>query len=114
MAVPILRGPYRLASAVIGIFVPAGMAGVYLLGALSQGKLHPVDAVGRAERDLADTLMGLIGSNSGFMFAPASSPPEAFEMECRVFHDNMLSGRRPHPMAPPDTPLVCPVCGSRG
>ncbi len=112
MPAPTLRGPYRLDSAVIKNFVPSGTAGIYVLGTISPGVLQPVDAVGRADKDLAATLVDLVGSNSGFMFATAPSAAEAFEMECALYHANLLAGRRPHPRAPSGTSWRCEECGT--
>ena len=95
MAAMTLRGPYRLACGVIDNLVPAGSTGVYALGATTPAGLYSVDAIGRAERNLAETLAGLVGSNSEFMFATSSSVAENFEMESRLYHVNLLSGRRP-------------------
>ena len=111
MAAPRLRGPYRLMSEAINGVVPPAVAGVYALGAISPGGVLSVDAVGRADRDLAEVLRGLVGVDSGFMFATAVSVPEAFRMECEIYHQNMLTGRRPHPLTPKDTALRCPICG---
>jgi hypothetical protein len=114
MAAVTLRGPFRLVSDVIGQFVPPGVPGVYVLGAVAPGDLHPVDVVGRADLDLAPVLLGLVGSNSGFMFAPATTTAEAFDLECRLYHQFMLTGLRPHPQAPKDSALACPICGLQG
>jgi hypothetical protein len=111
MAAMTLRGPYRLASGVIDNLVPAGSTGVYALGATTPAGLYSVDAIGRAERNLAETLAGLVGSNSEFMFATSSSVAENFEMECRLYHVNLFAGRRPHPVPPADTNLRCQICG---
>jgi len=111
MAAFTLRGPYRLMSDVIRTFVPLGVPGVFVLGPITPGGACPVDAVGRADHDLAAALIDLVGSNSGFMFTVASSVAEAFGMECTLFHENLLTGRRPHPVAPSNTFLPCPVCG---
>jgi len=111
MATPKLHGPHRLISGLVRIFVPPGVAGVYALGPLGPGGLQNVDAVGRADRDLAEVLRGLVGVDSGFMFATASSVAEAFKMECELYHENLLADRRPHPVAPKDTALKCPICG---
>ena len=114
MAALTLCGPYRLMSGVIRTYVPPGVAGVFVLGPIVPGGLHPVDAVGRADRDLAAALTGLVGSNSGFMFATASSPTEAFGMEWALYHENILTARRLHPVAPSDIFLRCPNCGLAG
>jgi len=106
-----LRGPYRLMSEVIRTFVPPRIPGVFVLGPITPGGINLIDAVGRADHDLAAALIGLVGSNSGFMFATASSVAEAFGMECTLFHENFLTGRRPHPVAPLNASLPCPVCG---
>jgi hypothetical protein len=113
MAAFTLRGPYRLMSDVIRTFVPQGVPGVFVLGPISPGRANPVDAVGRADHDLAAALIDLVGSNSGFMFTAASSVAEAFGMECALFHENLLAGRRPHPVAPSNTFLPCPLCGDQ-
>jgi hypothetical protein len=112
MAAPKLRGPHKLMSGVIDIFVPPGVAGIYALGAIAPGGLQHVDAVGRAEQSLGDTLKSLIGVNSGFMFATVSSATEAFLMECELYHVHMLTGRRAHPIAPEKSALDCPICGA--
>ena len=111
MAAPKLRGPHKLMSGVIDIFVPAGVAGVYALGPIVPGGLQEVDAVGRAERDLAEALKGLVGVSSGFMFATVSSAAEAFLQECELHHAHGLAGRRAHPVAPERSGLECPICG---
>jgi len=111
MAAFTLRGPYRLVSDVIRTFVPPSVPGVFALGPITPGGAHPIDAVGRADHDLAAALIDSVGSNSGFMFTAASSAAQAFAMECTLFHEKLLAGRRPHPVAPLNTLLPCPVCG---
>lgn len=114
MATPKLRGPYMLESGVIRSVVPPKVAGAYVVGAINPGGLGQIEAVGRADRDLAATLTSLIGVDSGFMFATASSAAEAFGMECALYHEHKLAGRRAHPVAPADSPGRCPICEKAG
>ena len=85
--------------------------GVYWLRRKPEG---PVCYVGRSDVDVAQRLRQHARDQeyAAFEFEYASSPKEAFEAECRLFHryraalDNTL-----HPARPPGTDWFCPRCG---
>lgn len=92
-----------------------GVGGNYALG-LYKDKTFHVQYIGRADMDLNARLKQLDnGGFTHFKFSYARSVKQAYEKECRIYHEfgggqGELSNQR-HPEKPGSMPWVCPVCG---
>lgn len=108
-----MKGPYVYSSAKIDEVVTQTSAGNYALGYSKEGKFR-VQYVGRSDNNVNEELkVKLNGKYDKFKFSYASSPKEAFEKECRNYHDfgakEKLANEN-HPDRPNDADWKCPVC----
>lgn len=87
MAVPSLRGPYRLNSEIVKSVIPEKIAGAYVVGAHKASQIEPL-LVGRSD-DLAMQLFKHISSSASFAYVVAFSPRLVYQMEWRcIMHGN--------------------------
>ena len=110
MAVPPLDGPHSLSVKSVERTITRKSAGVYVLSALEGGSVNP-RLVGRADDDVGTSLKEAIGLYSHFAFVYASSPKNAYEMECEIYHSMKPPENAKHPVKPADAAWECPVCG---
>ena len=110
-----MEGPYELSTDMIDKYITRKSCGNYALGVASNSSFT-VRYVGRSDDDLNARLKWWIGKNSRyshFKFSYASSPKEAFEKECRNYHDfggsEKLDNEK-HPERADGTDWKCPVC----
>ena len=68
------------------------------------------DYVGRADHDVKDKLLQLIGSGNLFKYRCSTSSEAAFHAECELFHDFQPPGNRMHPDRAAGTNWECPRC----
>jgi len=92
--------------------------GVYVLDRTTGGGFQ-VNYVGRAEKDLNARLKDWVGTKyKYFKFEYATSPKNAFEKECEIWHDyGGLEGKldnEKHPERPDGTDWKCPKCKKFG
>ena len=90
MATSALIGSYPLTAAGIDAAVTKKSAGAYALGSRSgDGKTFYVHYVGRSDGDVAGRLKRWVGvsRHPRFKFQYCTSPKDAFETECNIFHD---------------------------
>jgi len=89
-------------------------AGVYVLDRIREGGFH-INYVGRSDDDVNERLKKWFGSKyKWFRFDYASSPKNAFEKECIIYHDNggpegKLDNEQ-HPDRPANANWQCPSC----
>jgi hypothetical protein len=87
--------------------------GVYALDKTTSGAFK-VSYVGRSDTDLNDRLKKWVGKYSYFEFQYATSPKDAFEKECELWHDFGGSEGRldneQHPERPNGSDWKCPKC----
>ena len=104
-----MEGPYELAKDEINFWVKS-KCGNFVLGNMVARRFRP-RFVGRADANLKETLMRLVGSGyKKFTFRYAVTPRDAFVNECQIFHefggitklDNQL-----HPESPVGTHYEC-------
>jgi hypothetical protein len=105
-----LLGPYNLNYDELELFVPKSQCGIFALGHVDRAQIFRVERVGRADTDLRSSLRELIGSSIGFKFAPLSTPREAFEQECELFHRLKPPGNFIHPVRQAGAIWFCPIC----
>jgi hypothetical protein len=111
-----MRGPLRLDPAEIDRAVPARNPGNYALGYIKDTVPRSFVArfVGRADTDLNKVLKEQAADDSSwFKWRIARSSREAWEVECRNFHDFWETGQLEndeHPEPPKGSGWTCPVC----
>jgi hypothetical protein len=91
----------------INSFVTKTSPGVYVLDGSATGAFN-VDYVGRSDSDLAGRLKQWVGSYRYFRAVYCSSPKEAFELECKVYHNLHPIDNKAHPARPAGTNYPCP------
>jgi len=104
-----LRGPFELEDDVIDREVAAHRPGAFVLG--GSGTFTLRDArVGRSDTNVNNQLHVYVGSYNYFAYEYCFSAQDAFECECRLFHDVMPHDNPVHPQRPPRTTWKCPRC----
>ncbi|MEA4968763.1 MAG: hypothetical protein VB048_11690 [Bacteroidaceae bacterium] len=108
-----MNGPYLLTNDEIDKRVESGKIGNYALGYVKE-KVFYVKYVGRSDNDLNKRLKEHLGENySYFKYSYSSSIKNAFEKECKNYHDfggaDKLDNKI-HPDKPENTSYKCPVC----
>jgi len=74
--------------------------------------------VGRSDTDVNSRLRSWVGKDSRykqFKYSYATSSKEAFEKECKNYHDfggSESLDNKDHPQRPEGTNWKCPVCGA--
>ena len=106
-----LVGPFALNAGKIDRVVAKNRIGVYLLGPVNSQGLLTVKRVGRSDTDLNSRLKQYGGQYDNFLFAYCSTPKEAFEEECRLYHEYNPPDNSIHPDKPTGTNYRCPVIG---
>lgn len=112
-----MKGPYRLTLEEIDRQVPTVHAGNFAVGYRTDSGAFVVRYVGRADADLNRTLKEQeTDGSTWFAWAYAASEKEAFDRECRNYHDfaetaGLENEEHPEPVA--GTKWRCPVCKHR-
>jgi hypothetical protein len=109
MASPALSGPYPLTNAGVDRNVTRKAPGVYALGETRNNTFY-ISYVGRSDDDVAGRLKQHIGKYPEFKFAYATSPKDAFEKECELYHDYGGQNNPNHPARPAGSGWKCPRC----
>ena len=81
-----LYGPYPLRQETVKDLVILALPGTYVLGDTDAGGFHP-RCVGRSDFDVASRIREFVGFYSEFKFAYCDSAHQAFEAECRLYHE---------------------------
>jgi hypothetical protein len=105
-----LLGPYRLAYDEINSSIRRVAPGAFVLGHKGPDGRFYIDYVGRADQDIRDKLLQLIGSGNLFKYKCVTTGEAAFHAECELFHDFQPPGNRMHPDRAPGTNWECPRC----
>jgi hypothetical protein len=114
-----MRGPYALNMRSVDDHVEKSRIGNYALGFLGDKGEFRIQYVGRSDADLNDRIKTHVGEESGtghdylfFKFSYAVSAKEAYEKECRNYHDfsQYTLDNEVHPDRPDNSNLNCPVC----
>lgn len=105
-----MYGPYLLSLKKINDQVTRTSPGVYIL--LNIFKLDR--RVGRSDKDLKRRLKNWVGKYWWFKFDYCTSPKNAFERECNLYHyygsKNGALDNENHPQRPTGTNWKCPKC----
>lgn len=114
MTPPSMEGPYELTHEKIEEVITKASPGVYQLGSIFQDSFF-LRYISRADSDLARSLKSWVGCErySHFRFCCSASAQNAFEEECREYHENGGSedlDNEDHPQRPEESDWKCPVC----
>lgn len=109
-----MEGSYDLTEQSINTKVSKISAGNYALGYLNEENIFVVQYVGRSDYDVNERLQDHIGEKyKKFKYSYATSPKNAFEKECRNYHDfggSEKLANKIHPDRPQNSDWKCPVC----
>lgn len=108
-----MEGSFLFNEETIDEKVSPNKIGNYALGEKDDEGTFLVSYVGRSDSDLRDELKARSGTHNlpRFKFSYANSKEEAFNKECRNYHDFDPSKNKTHPDSPDGMNLKCPVCG---
>lgn len=107
-----MNGSYKLENSKINEEITKTSEGNYALGYTKDGTFYVV-YVGRADENLAERIKNHTEDYSRFKYSYATSPKDAFEKECRNYHDfgeNESLDNKQHPERPDGTNWECPKC----
>lgn len=107
-----MNGPYYLISEEIDKHITKKSIGNYALGCIKDSRFI-VRYIGRSDTDLNERLKFWIGNYEQFKFSYTSSPKQAFEEECLLYHDFGASNELDntyHPQRPENRNWECPCC----
>lgn len=109
-----MNGPYDFNEESIENEIRKISAGNYALGRTNKEGIFFVEYVGRSDSDVKGRLKQHIGENyAKFKYSYASSPKEAFDKECKNYHDfnrNAKLNNKIHPDRPENTNWKCQFC----
>lgn len=109
-----MNGPYDFNEESIEKVIKKISAGNYALGRENEKGEFIVKYVGRSDGDVKGRLKQHIGENyMKFKYSYASSPKEAFDKECKNYHDfgeNDKLDNEIHPDRPENTNWKCQFC----
>jgi hypothetical protein len=107
-----MNGPFKLDNETIDTAITNKTAGNYALGNIN-GVIFYIEYIGRSDDDLNARLKSHIGENDFFKYSVASSVKEAFEKECKNYHDfgeNTILKNDKHPDRPDGKNWKCSYC----
>lgn len=111
-----MKGPFPLIDNEVDRQVTRESPGNYGLGFTSGDDIFIVQYVGRSDDDVNNRLHDWTGKNySKFKYSYANSTKDAFQKECRNYHDfggGKELNNKMHPDSPDGTNWKCPVCGN--
>lgn len=110
-----MHGPVNFDADSIAAKVETDHIGNYALGYIDDEGVFIVMYVGRSDEDLVVRLKQQFNENGNrypkFKFSYADTIMEAFEKECRNYHEFDPPDNKYHPKRPEDYDGLCPVSG---
>ena len=103
-----MKGPFLLEAKTLTREIDHTLGGAFLLCDLAK----VVRAVGRSDRDILADLLKRVGGKDAVWcyYEYARSPKEAFEMECRCYHQHLTTlTKRFHPVKLEGKDYKCPL-----
>lgn len=111
-----LIGPRALTFGELDRVITRPSPGTYVLGTSSNG-IFTVKYVGRSDNDLRVRLKDWVGQYREFKFGYFSTPKEAFDRECQIYHafggEAGILDNEIHPASPASSTWECPVSNCR-
>ena len=109
-----MNGPYSLTKEDIDQRIPVGSIGNYAYGYKNNNGTFIVKYVGRSDTDLNDRIKHGIGTYKLYKYSLAKNVKEAYEKECKNYHDfGGMEGKLDndiHPAKPNNKDYECPYC----
>ena len=106
-----LFGPYPLTQKGVSDNVVGKGPGAYALGQTNNNGEFVVQYVGRSDDDLAKRLQDHTPEHyQQFKYGFLQTAKDAFEKECRLFHDFKPPDNKVHPARPRNANWSCPAC----
>lgn len=107
-----MQGPHNLETNTINNVVTPHSIGNYALGYTNDKGTFYVCYVGRSDTNLQERLRSWISNTTRplFKYSYAQSPLEAFNKECKNYHEFTPSDNTIHPDKPNGTSHNCPIC----
>lgn len=109
-----MNGPYDFHEKSIENEITRISAGNYALGRINKEEKFIVEYVGRSDNDVKERLKQHIGERyTKFKYSYASSSKEAFDKECKNYHDfggSSTLNNKIHPDRPENTNWKCQFC----
>jgi len=110
-----MRGPFDFDVNTIDAKLEMNRIGNYAFGYINDDGVFIVEYVGRSDEDLLIRLKKQFNENGNkylkFKFSYTATVREAFEKECRNYHDFKPRGNSIHPARPKGYEGPCPVSG---
>ena len=102
-----MTGPYILNTNTISATITRVSSGAYIL---STDGIH-ANYVGRSDNDIANRLGSWVNQGySHFWFEYTTSPMQAFNLECSLWHSYQNLNNTVHPARPNNSGWQCPRC----
>lgn len=113
-----MYGPFVYTQEEIDRIIPMNIIGNYALGYLSEdGKIFYVSYIGRSDSDLHQRISHSLGKYTHFKVSQASSILQAYQKECKNWHDfggeEGKLDNKIHPDKPDNLMAFCPICTQR-
>src|SRR5690349_572887 len=109
-----LRGPFTLTDSVIDQEVIEKSPGAFALDDSDDASSFQVLYVGSSDCDVNNQLHVYVGTYKRFKYEYCSSPQDAFNRECGLWHDFEPQDNVIHPLRPTGTTWRCPGCSLLG
>lgn len=107
-----LLGPFQLTQQEVDNYVMGSVPGNFALGYVKDHEFH-AQYVGRADECINYRLKEWIGKYTHYKFGYTLSLREAFDRQCRFYHELNANGElmnETHPQPPAGTDYKCPYC----
>ena len=109
-----LSKSYPLDPATVERIIKLKAAGNFALGKFNDSGDFLVEYVGWSGSDIKSEIKAMLGSRyAAFKYSYALTPKDAFEKNCRIFHDlggKIILDNTEHPARPDRAKWRCPLC----
>lgn len=109
-----LSKPYPFDPLTVDQIIKLKAAGNFALGELNDSGEFAAEYVGWSDSDIKTEIKAMLGGRySAFEYSYALTAKDAFEKNCRIFHDlggQILLDNKEHPTRPHRAKWRCPLC----
>lgn len=109
-----LSKPFPLDPATVERIIKLKAAGNFALGKLNDSGEFVAEYVGWSGSDIKSEIVAMLNSGyTAFEYSYALTPKDAFERDCRIFHDlggDIILDNKEHPARPERVKWRCPLC----
>ncbi len=109
-----LQGPYELTIQQVEHISSAPCCGVFVLGDIDEHGALVAKYIGMANKNIGKRLGDFIDKYPYFKIMRCKKPYDAFEKQCKIYHECSLFSKLDnpmHPTHPEEESWICPVCG---